>query len=337
MKQSPNRASKDTLDQAARKLLIACQGDREITAVQTVQSLWSDYGQLLRVSFASGEPDSVIVKYVRPPDAVSHPRGWSSTTGDQRKRRSYQVEAAWYQHHAVTLPPACRVPASLGVEVDETGSLTLIMEDLEPEFPHRLAQLDPDSTLPCLDWLAALHASQLQVSAPDLWPIGCYWHLGTRADELAAMADGPLKRAASTLDHRLTASTFQTLIHGDAKLANFCFSTHHDQVAAVDFQYVGRGPGVRDLAYFLGSALDEATLITAADSLTDVYFARLRAHLPATIDQDALEADWRALLPIAVADFERFLAGWAPGHYKRNRWSAALSERALADITKDNS
>lgn len=36
---------------------------------------------------------------------------------------------------------------------------------------------------------------------------------------------------------------FQTFVHGDAKLANFCFGSNN--VAAVDFQYVGKGIGVK--------------------------------------------------------------------------------------------
>ncbi len=325
----------DSLDEAARKQLVACTGGRELESLRTVQSLWSDYGRLLRAHFCEGEPASVIIKYVRPPDKVMHPRGWDGDASEQRKRRSYQVEAAWYRQHAHSLPASCRVPAALSVHVDKTGALTLIMEDLDAEFPHQPEYLDPEGLddsgiLPCLDWLAALHASQLGALASELWPTGCYWHLDTRQDELAAMPDSPLKHAAKALDQALANTAFTTLVHGDAKLANFCFSADHERVAAVDFQYVGHGPGVRDLAYFLGSALDEAALLRHADALTDIYFARLREHLPTTVDHQALEADWRALLPAAIADFERFLAGWAPNHYKRNSWSAGMTARALA-------
>lgn len=317
------------LDQQTHALLAACCGDRSIRSVETVQSLWSDYGRLVRIRFTDGRPESVIVKCVRPPDAVKHPRGWQGIRSDQRKRYSYAVEAAWYQRHAQALPSPCRVPAALGVDINGRGSMTLVLEDLDPEFPRRNGSLDDDGTLPCIEWLAAFHAAQLGTQAPLLWPVGCYWHLDTRPDEFNAMTKTALKKAAAQLDKLLKSSPFQTLVHGDAKLANFCFSADGSRVAAVDFQYVGHGPGVRDLAYFLGSALDERALMEHADSLVDTYFNSLRDHLPRDLDAEALERDWRTLLPVAVADFERFLAGWAPRHYKRNKWSREMTELAL--------
>ena len=96
------------------------------------------------------------------------------------------------------------------------------------------------------------------MAAIGLWECGSYWHLGTRPDELAALEDGPLKTTAPLIDQALRQSQFQTIIHGDAKLANFCFARHHNTangstVAAVDFQYVGAGCGIKDVTYFLGS------------------------------------------------------------------------------------
>jgi aminoglycoside phosphotransferase (APT) family kinase protein len=110
-------------------------------------------------------------------------------------------------------------------------------------------------------------------------------------------------------------------VHGDAKAANFCFSPDRRRVAAVDFQYVGGGCGVKDVCYLLACmggwhGADEA----AEARLLDFYFRELRAAIapPAAggggeIDLDALEAEWRALYPLAAADFSRFMAGWAGG------------------------
>ena len=103
-------------------------------------------------------------------------------------------------------------------------------------------------------------------------------------------------------------------------------------MAAVDFQYVGGGCGIKDVAYFLSSCLDEGELERQAAAWVDAYFAHLRAalaeHAPAT-DAAALEAEWRELYPIAWADFFRFLAGWSPAHWKIHGYSARITRRAL--------
>ena len=44
---------------------------------------------------------------------------------------------------------------------------------------------------------------------------------------------------------------------------------------------------------------------------------------------DAIEREWRPLFALAWADFQRFLKGWSPEHYKINAYSEALTERGL--------
>ena len=106
-------------------------------------------------------------------------------------------------------------------------------------------------------WLAHFHATFMGETPDGLWEVGSYWHLDTRPDELEALDDVHLKQAAGEIDALLRAARFQTFVHGDAKLANFCFSEDGTQVAAVDFQYVGGGCGMKDVAYFIGSCLYE--------------------------------------------------------------------------------
>lgn len=143
-----------------------------------------------------------------------------------------------------------------------------------------------------------------------------------------------LKAAAPLIDQKLTDSRFQTLVHGDAKLANFCFASD-GRVAAVDFQYVGAGCGVKDVAYFISSALAEDQCERQESELLDVYFKELttalRSHGP-TVDVVALEADWRALYPVAWTDFFRFLQGWSPGHWKIHRYSKRLAREVLEQL-----
>jgi len=278
---------------------------------------------------------SVIVKHVRWPDARDHPHGWTSDRSHQRKLRSYQVETTWYDRYAHRCPDACRVPRRLALE---TGAeeVIMVLEDLDASgFAGRRQHVTEAELDACLSWLASFHATFMEERPDGLWPTGTYWHLDTRPDEFDALDDGPLKAAAVVVDRRLTGSPFQTIVHGDAKLANFCFEPDGRRAAAVDFQYVGGGCGMKDVAYFISSCLDEDASERMAPGLLDRYFELLGEALVRSgkeLDVEALEADWRALYPMAWTDFYRFLQGWSPGHWKLHRYSERLAREVLAAL-----
>ena len=312
-------------------VVLPVTGARSIVATEVVQSLWSGYGQIVRCQLDTGEP-SVIVKWVRWPDEQRHPRGWSTDRSHERKLHSYRVESAWYERYANRCGDRCRVPQLLALDV-RTDGVMIVVEDLDAAgFPGRRDAVDDEELHACLSWLANFHATFMGTRPDGLWETGTYWHLATRPDELAALEDGPLKAAAGAIDRALAASPFQTLVHGDAKLANFCFDLRGDAVAAVDFQYVGGGCGMKDVAYFIGSCLDEDASERLAPELLDWYFALLGEALEYAgkrVDVAALEADWRALYPVAWTDFTRFLRGWSPGHWKLNGYSDRLTREVL--------
>jgi Ser/Thr protein kinase RdoA (MazF antagonist) len=166
--------------------------------------------------------------------------------------------------------------------------------------------------------------------------VGTYWHLDTRPDELAALEDRDLKAAASAIDQTLNSARYQTLVHGDAKLANFCFSRSGDQVAAVDFQYVGGGCGMKDVAYFIGSCLYEDECERHEEALLDYYFdllAKALVQRESAVDAAALEQEWRSLYPVAWTDFHRFMKGWSPGHWKIHSYSERLAREVVAQLS----
>jgi len=303
-----------------------------------VQELWSGYGAIERWWLdAPGEPRArtVILKRVDAPSAeAAHPRGWATGRGDARKRRSYVIERRFYADHAPLLEgSAARVPALLGALETEAGGM-MLLEDLDAAgFADRRQATSAEDVLACLRWLAAFHAAYLGRPPEGLWERGTYWHLDTRPDELEATEDPVLRAAAPRIDARLGGARFRTLVHGDAKLANFCFPSRSrgvEGVAAVDLQYVGGGVGVQDLAYFLGSCLDDRELANQAEGYLDRYLADLRQELAARgVEEPELEPEWRALWPYAWADFHRFLAGWAPGHWKLSRFSERMTRSVL--------
>lgn len=307
-------------------------GARALTSIESVQSLWSGYGQIVRCILDDDSDQSVIVKHVRFPDASDHPRGWNSDRSHQRKLRSYQVETAWYEQYGQLCTSACRVPACIALETRDDGVI-MVMEDLDASgFSGRRQVVNDTEILACLSWLANFHATFMGAQPEGLWETGTYWHLETRPDELDALEEGPLKTAAATIDQQLSASPFQTFVHGDAKLANFCFNADGSEAAAVDFQYVGGGCGMKDVAYFISSCLDEDKSEQMAPGLLDRYFEMLGNALDkigSDVDFTALEADWRALYPVAWTDFYRFLQGWSPGHWKLHRYSERLAREVL--------
>jgi hypothetical protein len=268
-----------------------------------LQSLWRGYGEIYRARL---DDRDVVVK------SVSAPARVDDDASHARKVRSYEVELEWYRTYSARCDDSCRVP---GLVAARPG--LLVMEDLDAAgFGGRRGDLSP-----CIAWLAAFHARFLGTAPVGLWEIGTYWHLETRREELAAIDDDAIREAAPVLDQRLRAAKFQTLVHGDAKLANFCFG--RTSVAAVDFQYVGGGCGVRDVAYLLSGEPDEARYL-------DAYFDHLGRALGSRAH--AVETEWRALYPIAAADFHRFIAGWAKDHWRRDARGQRSMRSVLASL-----
>jgi fructose-1,6-bisphosphatase/inositol monophosphatase family enzyme len=316
------------------RILDLTQAD-EILRSEVIQPLWNDYGTLSRVYLRGGLHPSVIVKHIRIPEDPGHPRGFATSNSRARKVRSYEVETHWYQHHNQGVPPGATTPRCLGSFAEE-GELFLLLEDLATRgLSQVLFSVSLQEISVVLHWLARFHASFLGESSEGLWPSGTYWHLETRPDELANIEGTRLHAFASLLDARLRCGGFPTLVHGDAKLANFLFSEDHLRTGAVDFQYVGRGAAMKDVAYFIGSCLSGLECERHEEQLLEVYFTELRSRLPSGLDAKALEAEWRSLYPVAWADFERFMLGWSPGHRKLTGYSDATTERAMDEIAAE--
>ncbi|WFB37034.1 phosphotransferase [Kiritimatiellota bacterium B12222] len=311
-------------------LILKVTQARSIVDCEPIQELWSGYGRIERIFLQGGTHPSVVVKDVQPPRRPSHPRGWSGARGHARKLTSYQVEMAWYEQWSSACDERCRVPHCLASH-HHADEYFMVLEDLDASgFPLRHSSVQMAEIEACLQWLASFHARFLNQKPVGLWPQGCYWHLNTRPDEWELLRDRRLKAGASAIDDVLRNARFQSVVHGDAKLANFCFS-EDGNVAAVDFQYVGGGCGMLDVAYFLGSCLDEQACERLEQPLLEVYFECLRNQVT-DVDAAALEAEWRQLYAYAWADFHRFLKGWSPGHWKINHYSERISAQVLDDL-----
>jgi len=321
------------LHPALQRMVAEATHAEHVKPDEVIQSLWSGYGEIIRLRLSASAINSVILKHVKPPSVIHHPRGWHSDASHARKLKSYVVEMHWYEHWSQSCTTNCRVPKSY-LTTTHDDEFIILLEDLDAAgFSIRKEHVDMADIYACLRWLAHFHATFLGQLPKGLWDCGSYWHLDTRADELAAMQHKSLQQAAPSIDLMLKNARYQTLIHGDAKLANFCFGDDGQSVAAVDFQYVGGGCGMKDVAYFLGSCLDDAQCETDIAKLLDVYFKYLRQAInehKKQVDIHALEAEWRKLFPVAWVDFYRFLDGWMVDHWKINSYTRRLA----ADVLK---
>jgi hypothetical protein len=295
---------------------------------ERLQLLWGGYGELRRAERSPGNP--IIVKHVQPPRE-------DRSVGHRRKLRSYDVEHAFYRQYAESCAaaPRCRVPQLVAAQV-ENDSWLFVLEDLDAVgFAGRRAYASGQDVTKVLTWLARFHARFLGQAPDQLWQVGTYWHLATRPDELRSMRHPALRRAAPRIDGVLSRARFRTLVHGDAKLENACFTRTGDgpgEVAFVDFQYVGGGVGVKDVAYFLNGCLSPTECVALVPSYLDEYFGALRAALDAFGHgsvADELEQEWRQLFPLAWVDFYRFVLGWAPGQFDGDPYSEQLTRDVL--------
>lgn len=302
--------------------------------LEVIQSLWSGYGKISRYRLDGSPMKTVVVKFISLQKATNHPRGWSSDFGHQRKVKSYQVETHWYKNWSAQCGEACKIPKFIG-SFSEAKDQWIILEDLNHVYPLRKYDLDLSEVENCLKWLANFHVAFLTKIPDGLWEVGSYWHLATRPDEFELIEHQELKSKAGLIDQVLNQSKYQTIIHGDAKLANFCFSANGEGVAAVDFQYVGGGCGMKDVSYFLGSCLSSEECVRYEARLLDYYFNELKRSFETQsfdFEFKDLETEWRKMYPYACADFTRFMLGWMPTHQKINAYNLNHVNSVLSSL-----
>lgn len=324
------------MNKIVRNRILRITKATDISKVALIQNLWNNYGTLSRI-YLTGNPKypSVIVKHIQIPKNQNHPKGFAGTFSQQRKIKSYQVETYWYQHYNDQIAASKTSPTPKCLDAFNDGSeLFLLLEDLSTRgFRERKYRVTWEDVAIGLDWLAHFHAQFLHSAPNGLWECGTYWHLATRPDELNVIRNTHLHMAAPFIDAQLRTAKYQTFVHGDAKLANLCFQSNQPAVAAVDFQYVGKGCGMKDLAYFVGSCMNEQQCEHLENKILHHYFATLRTRLTnSEIDIDDLEAQWRNLYHTAWADFQRFLMGWSPVHRKNHGYAQRITDGVVKGV-----
>jgi hypothetical protein len=97
-----------------------------LSSIEVIQSLWSGYGELVRLVF---QEKSIIVKHIKLPKTSKHPRGWNTNLSHQRKLHSYEVEVSWYEKFSKNVDNNCRIPQGLKC-FQKDDEWLIVMEDL---------------------------------------------------------------------------------------------------------------------------------------------------------------------------------------------------------------
>ncbi|KAH6892455.1 Ecdysteroid kinase-domain-containing protein [Thelonectria olida] len=194
-----------------------------------------------------------------------------------------------------------------------------------------------------------------------LWLNGGYTYLATRRTELASLADDTYSEWCSAFCEPMEGSTlsvaervasfltprgrpFESYIHGDVKSENLFTTDSGDQVAFFDFQYVGLGFGVCDLAKLFTCSVplqmltedydvpDELPMDKGEKDLLERYRKVLVEHRPPHMKDfdypmEVLIRHWET----ALVDWCRFQASW--GFWGNTEWLEARVRSILKDQT----
>ncbi|KAH8149369.1 uncharacterized protein LAJ45_06448 [Morchella importuna] len=272
-----------------------------------ITSLWSNYGHIYRLTFPSHPP--LILKLIQPP-----PTPRTASESHIRKLLSYRAERHFYTHlsHHLTphSPSQPRTPSPQPTPTPPSSSTT---SRRHSRSPPRTATPPPTPAAPD--------------EARGVWQRGGYWYLDTRAEEMQCLLDDdgdggyafllPHVQAVAERLRVRPGDLGATLMHGDCKGANIVFAPPGGdgevRCALYDFQYVGVGLGVQDLAYFLGTSVDVRLLEGGGeDALLRGYYDELVAAL----GRRGVEVGgytWEVLVgqwEWALVDWMRFMAGW---------------------------
>jgi hypothetical protein len=198
----------------------------------------------------------------------------------------------------------------------------------------------------CLPPLEHFKRTGSMTAAPGVWLNGGYTYLATRRDEYAdlcssgsdwfaalctpiahlqgtpTVAELIAKFLAPVADENTITpiSGYETLIHGDVKSENLFTTAEGDAVAFFDFQYVGLGLGVCDLAKLFTCSVpeqmlsawttDEMKLGSGEEKILRNYLEKIRQVSGKEYEWDIFVKHWET----ALVDWLRFQAssnfGW---------------------------
>ncbi|MEM7288356.1 MAG: phosphotransferase [Actinomycetota bacterium] len=287
----------------------AIAADSAVTALEMADigegtGIFGEIGRATISTSASDGPSTVIVKMpcVEPENlAVAHALG------------IYEREIRFFEDVAPVT--RLRIPTCHLAHLGDDGGFVLVLEDLALDYEMgdqvvgaTLEQANnvvdalvglharwwESDAMADLAWLPVPDAPQYMAAVPGIYRTG----LPVLVSDWADRVPGTAIDLAQALDPKFealmvaTGGAPQTFAHADTRLDNLFFERGGDGVAFIDFQLSLRGRGVTDLAYFIGTSVQQ-----------DVAAANWETH----------RRGWHTQLAAAGGDYS-----WddAVGHYQ---------------------
>ncbi len=318
--ESPDQLTPGWLTDALRHAGVI-DGDSTVNAVKTEligTGQMSDSARLHLEYTPPAPPSAPATIVAKVPSADPTSRATALALG------SYENEVRFYQQVAPRV--SMRTPQVFYADIDvATAAFVLLMEDLrEARTGDQLAGCSLKEAGAAIDELAGLHAPLWA----DPWLETLPWlhrdKEGQRAfllgllpqlwagfnDRYKDRLGADVTEAGATLfahlDSYVNADTEPwTVVHGDYRLDNLLFIGSTGRVAVVDWQTCTHGPGLQDVAYFIGAGLLPDIRRESEAELVSRYHRGLVEAGVAGYDADRCWHDYRRLtwagLVMAVA------------------------------------
>ncbi|MFI9408658.1 aminoglycoside phosphotransferase family protein [Nocardia gamkensis] len=229
----------------------------------------------------------------------------------------YEREANFYRDLSHTV--AVRTPQLVHAEAADDGRFALLMEDVAPaQMVDQIDGCSAERAAVAMQQAAALHGSSWR--RPDLaarpWlrsfiPVlqATVNNLPDHHAQFAATYAGLVDRSILDITAAVVAAAptwFHSKVHGyslwhhDFRPDNMLFDAHNgrDPLVLVDWQTVSYGPGIADVAYFLGCGLTIEDRRAHERELIGIYHDGLVA---AGVDELTRDECWASYLDHALA------------------------------------
>jgi hypothetical protein len=285
-----------------------CLRDGTVTAVELRPIGTGQMSDSFRVTlrYAGGDGPATMIAKLPAADETSRATAVSL--------HNYENEVLFYEQLAPHL--AIHTPAVYYADIEPgTPHFVLLLEDMAPasagdqllgcsvdearvavdELVGLHAPRWGDPALASLDWLAGDRAERrdfLLVLLPQLWDGFCQRYGGVFGRDVSAAGGALFDELAGYLG----ADTEPwTIVHGDYRLDNLLFdpTPGHRPVTVVDWQTCAIGPGLNDVAYFIGAGLLSAERAAVEEQLVRSYHDGLLASGVQDYDWERCWRDYR--------------------------------------------